>query len=162
MNQRFEDTYNRATDALCGMAKDFRLLDEMNRLLRARVQLMEDKADLLRDKLSAAQIQCEEFQHANGILAMDLVRMCGTCKHPEYREARFSLSSRPEEGEWDFDTRTIEHEKSDIDLAIGMDGKSFNVHPEAPKQFDKYFDVLMWRWVFNTVYPSGGRVVTVQ
>ncbi|KKM83809.1 hypothetical protein LCGC14_1305440, partial [marine sediment metagenome] len=25
MNQRFEDTYDRATNAICGMAKDYRL-----------------------------------------------------------------------------------------------------------------------------------------
>ena len=138
MNQRFEDTYDRATKAICGMAKDYRLLEEKNRLLRARICLVDDQADILRgqcsdmldklhlaqDKLSTAQVKLEEIQHTNGALAMELVR---ATEHPEYHEAKFSLSSQdaPEEGEWDFDERTIEHEESDIDLAIGMDGQRF-------------------------------------
>ena len=157
MNQRFEDTYDKATDAICGMAKDYRLLDAKHRLLTTRNELLEgkisflqDKAELLQDKLSAALTQCEEFQKANGQLAMEMGEMCETCKHPEYHEAKFSLSSRPEEGEWDFDERTVEHEESDIDLAIDGEGKPFNVLA-FPTQYDKYFDVLMWRWVYNTV-----------
>ncbi len=142
MNQRFEDTYVKATDAICGMAKDYRLLEERHRLLVHRCEVEQDIADDLRGKVSellaeaAAPIDCENCPH----------------QHPEYREAQFSLSS----------PRTIEHEESDIDLAVEPGHfnewvKKNHSAPEAPILYGNFFDVIMWRWVFNTVGHSISR-----
>jgi len=182
MNQRFEDTYDRATNAICGMAKDYRLLEEQNRLLRARVNLMDDKADILRNKISAGLgrhrvliDRCSELEdkisgmnECIDVLAMDLTRaledkvtQCVRCEHPEYHEARFSLSSEfPAPG-----VRVVEHEESDIDLATQFTKESWAKENDFPfdsaivrrlasncgPQVGNFFDVLMWRWVFNTV-----------
>ena len=143
-------TCKQATDAICGMAKDYRLLEEKNHLLRVSFNLLDDQADILRDKLSAALEKCSGFQLANGALAMDLARaqekvtQCVRCEHPEYHEAGFSLSSR-----------TIEREETDIELVMDttqrIDKLCDLIASKAPRLYGNFFDVLMWRWVFNTV-----------
>ncbi|KKK83897.1 hypothetical protein LCGC14_2788760, partial [marine sediment metagenome] len=167
-------------DAICGMAKDYRLLDEKNRLLRARVTLMEDKADILRNKASTAlesvgmlikrcseledKVRAELGRHTALINQIDVledaakkVTQCVRCEHPEYHEARFSLAAEFPPP----DIRVVEHEESDIDLAVkpGHYCEWLDNHPapKAPILYGNFFDVLVWRWVFNTVgRPSAG------
>ncbi len=182
MNKRFEDTYVKATNEITGMARDYRLLEERHRLLVHRCEVEQDTADDLRGKVSellakATQpIDCENCPH----------------QHPEYHEAKFSLSSEfpepdvrvPPGGccQWRENERTVEHEESDIDLAVPeYDEKRMNVGelldahkrsfpydeeiiqrlatpaPKAPMLYGNFFDVLAWRWVFNTVGHTPAR-----
>ena len=167
MNQRFEDTLLKAVDAVAGMAKDYRILEERNRLAFIKLQ-EQDEAILKLNRM------LQEATKDNGD--------CDSCthKHPEFKRARFTLSSEFPPP----DVRTVEREASDIDLAVPEDfggmvdpltpamvkpGKFEDALRQVgclewlesqeeceatyshPKLYDHFFDVLMWRWVYNTV-----------
>jgi len=158
MNQRFEDTLVRALDSIAGMSRDYRVLEERNRLAFKKLQ-EQDETILKLTRMLNEPADCEDCPH----------------QHPEYREARFALidgatlSSLPGPFcKWLEGERRAEREDSDIDLAVGMGGQSFTQDawekeqgypfasaPKAPRCYDTYFDVTCWRWVHNTVRIFG-------